>query len=112
MYEFKKSSEGTKPVDMLTDMFISQIDEAAAPYQMISTMAHGVVFDCDKHEQFIVATMSYLYSNSLVQPCMIYTLRNCNSVHLIIYHFVILGEDWPNGSSAPTRITAKYLLRR
>jgi thioredoxin reductase len=64
MYEFKKSPEHTKPVDMLTDMFISQIDEAAAPYQMISTMVHGVIFEC---------------------------------------------EDWPEGSSAPTRITAKYV---
>ena len=47
-YEFNKSPEDVKMVDVLTDMFISQIDEAAAPYQMISTMAHGVIFECEQ----------------------------------------------------------------
>eukprot|EP01047_Picozoa_sp_COSAG01_P032598 COSAG01_NODE_2364_length_7819_cov_14.933549_4_plen_990_part_00 len=47
MYEFKKSPEDAKTLDMLTDMFMSQIDSAAAPYQMISTMAHGVIFECE-----------------------------------------------------------------
>ena len=63
-YAFNKSPEDTNAVGMLTDMFIRQIDEAAAPYQMISTLAHGVIFEC---------------------------------------------EHWPDGSSAPTRITAKYV---
>ena len=64
MYEFNKSSEDARTVDTLADMFISQIDEAAAPYQMISTIAHGVVFECDQ---------------------------------------------WPEGSTTPSKITAKYV---